>query len=407
MKRSIYLKKTDWRDALRLFHRAFEETFPLDAEVVRVCEALHRVTSEEVVARIASPAFDAAAMDGIAVKAEMTYGATSSKPVRLKVGKDCVFVDTGAVIEKPFDAVIKVEEIVVMDNIVEIANSVPPGKDIRFTGEDFAARESIIPSHHSIRPVDIGAMLSCGVLSVKVRKRPRVGIIPTGSEIVEPSEYLKPGSIIDSNSYMAENLIHEWGGKPYRTAIVRNEKRLLMEAISEAVEAHDMVIVIAGSSAGSEDLTLPVLQELGTVLFHGVDLMPGKPVILARIKSTPIVGLPGYPVSAYVILDIFVRDMVSMALDIKPRKRTTAKALLSGGLPSKLGMDEIVRIKLKSKNGTLYASPLKRGAGVLKSVVQADGFIHIPKNEEGFNAGHWVTVELFDHHFQSYETGAG
>lgn len=405
MERSIYLKKTDWREARNIFRTTFKDFFPLDAETISVREALHRISSEAVAAKLSSPAFDAAAMDGIAVQAETTFGATSSKPVRLKIGKDCLFIDTGAPVNKPFDAVIKIEDIVVNDGVATVANGVPPGKDIRFAGEDFAAGECIVSKHHRIRPVDIGAMLSCGVVSVGVVRKPRVGIVPTGSEIVEPNETIKPGTIIDSNSFVATNLIREWGGEPRRAEIVCNKKGLLMEKIAQVAGENDVVVVIAGSSAGSEDLTVPVLKELGTVLVHGVDLMPGKPAILARIKDTPVIGLPGYPVSAFVILDIFVRDVVAMALGIDPEPRRTARALLAEGLPSKLGMDEIVRIKLEGRNGTLYAIPLNRGAGVLKSIVQADGFICIPKQEEGFNAGHQVTVELFDSYTRSYGTG--
>lgn len=405
MERSIYLKKTDWREARNLFRATFKDIFPLDAETIPVGEALHRITSDEVTAKLSSPAFDAAAMDGIAVQAEMTFGATSSKPVRLRIGKDCLLADTGAPIKKPFDAIIKIEDIVVADGMAMVAKGVPPGKDIRFAGEDFAAGERIVPEHHRVRPVDIGAMLSCGVLSVEVVRKPRVGIIPTGSEIVEPNETVEAGTIIDSNSFVAINLIREWGGEPRRAEIVCNKRGLLKEKIEQVAAENDVVIVIAGSSAGSEDLTLPVVKELGTVLVHGVDLMPGKPAILARIKDTPVIGLPGYPVSAFIILDIFVRDTVAMALGTDPEPRNTARALLAEGLPSKLGMDEIVRIKLRCRNGTLYAIPLHRGAGVLKSIVQADGFICIPKQEEGFNAGHPVTVELFDQYTRSYETG--
>jgi putative molybdopterin biosynthesis protein len=399
MKRAIYLKKTDWREARERLRAACAQGFPLGPEAVGVPESLHRITSERVVARISSPAHDAAAMDGIAVCAEMTFGATPSEPVQLKLGSDCIIVDTGAPVEKSFDAVIKIEDVTILDTMVEVTASVPPGKDIRFAGEDFTAGDTVVPENHRIRPVDIGALLSCGILTVNVRKKPRVRIIPTGSEIVEPGENLKPGNIIDSNSFIASNLINQWGGEAHRGAIVRNEEDLLSRAIEEAAGSYDMVIVIAGSSAGSEDLTLPVLQGLGNVLVHGVDLMPGKPAILAHIGKVPVIGLPGYPVSAFVILDIYVRDMVAGALGFEPQKKRSIRALLSESLPSKLGMDEIVRVRLLSKNGTLHAVPLKRGAGMLRSLVEADGFIHIPKDEEGFNRGREVTVELFDQDF--------
>jgi putative molybdopterin biosynthesis protein len=334
-------------------------------------------------------------MDGIAVKAEVTFGASSSSPKRLSIGKDADFIDTGRPIKEGFDAVVKIEDVIeIDDSTVEVSTPVPPGKDVRFKGEDFKIGDTIIPRNHRIRPIDIGAMLSCGLLEVDVRRKPKVSIIPTGSEIVEPKDELQLGDIVDCNSYIAEGMIGNWGGLVQRQPIVRNDKEKIEQAIRRAVSCSDIVIVIAGSSAGSEDYTVSVIKKMGEVFIHGVDLMPGKPVILAQVEEKPVIGLPGYPLSAFVILDIYVKELIANALGVTPEKREKLKAILKENIPSKLGMHEIVRVKLLEKDGRVFAFPLKRGAGVLSSLVKADGLLHIPKDEEGVNEGAEVEIEI-------------
>jgi len=391
----VYLKKTDWKVALQMLHDEFSSAYPLSAEIIPVQDALHRIASKGVTARLSLPHYDSAAMDGIAVKAEDTFGASAANPKIFTVGADVEFINTGDPIKKKFDAVIKIEDVITIDDTrVEIRHSVPPAKDIRFEGEDFKADDVILPENHIIRPIDIGAMLSCGVLDVEVRRKPKVSIIPTGSEIVEPKEKLEIGEIIDCNSYIAANMIKEWGGVPVRHSIVRNDKEEIEEAVGQGVSENDMVIVIAGSSAGTEDYTLSVVEEMGKTIVHGVDLMPGKPVILAEIENKPVIGLPGYPVSAFVILDIFVKELIAMALGILLPKKEKINAILDENITSKLGMDEVVRVRLSNKNGRVYAVPLKRGAGILSSLVQADGLLHIAKDREGINEGDEMAVEL-------------
>ena len=402
MERNVYLKKTEWKKALHAFTNRFTSCFPLDSETVPVRDSLHRVTACMVSSLIPSPAFNSAAMDGIAVNAEITFEASPSDPKRLIVGTNCDFIDTGNPLKDTYNAVIKIEDVVTIDaKTVEVKYAVPPGKDVRFKGEDFIAGGFIVGESHLIRPVDIGAMLSCGVFGVDVRRKPHVAIIPTGSEIVEPGRTIRPGApvleygkIFDCNSYIAANMITEWGGVPERFPIVKNDMRAIEKALLQAISHNDIVITIAGSSAGSEDYTPKVIKKVGTVYIHGVDLMPGKPVILSSINKTPVIGLPGYPVSAYVILDIFVRETVAMALGIAAQKRRSVKAILEQDIASRLGMDEIVRVKLARKDDVWYAMPLKRGAGILSSLVSADGLLHIPRDEEGVNKGNEVEVEL-------------
>ncbi|MBA7619593.1 hypothetical protein ES703_26932 [subsurface metagenome] len=402
MKRTIYLKKTDWKDALQMLRVEFLSLFPLNSEIIPVIDSLHRITVKEITARLASPNYDAAAMDGIAIKAESTFGTSSSNPKRFFIGKDVEFIDTGNPVNERFNAVVKIEDVTIIDEkTVEVRSSIPPGKDVRFKGEDFKIGDSIISAHHCIRPIDIGGMLSCGLLYVEVRRKPKVSIIPTGSEIIEPKEKLKSESIIDCNSYIAEGMIRQWGGVPQRSPIVKNDKQEIERAISKVLTSNDIIIVIAGSSAGSEDYTASVIKKMGKIIVHGVDLMPGKPVILAKIEKKPLIGLPGYPVSAFVILDTYVKELIAMALDIIPQKRRKIKAILGEDIVSKLGMEEIVRMKLLDRDGKMYTFPLKRGAGILSSLIKADGLLHIPKDEEGVNAGSEVEVELIKE-FRSY-----
>jgi molybdenum cofactor synthesis domain-containing protein len=397
VKRTVYLERMEWKSALQKLREEFQSVFPLGSESVPVIDSLQRISTSDVVARMNSPHYDAAAMDGIAVRAEMTFGASSSKPITLVLGDDCEMVDTGAPIKDGFDAVIKIEDVVFEgDSTAEIRSPVPPGKDIRKTGEDFQKGDVIIPADHIIGAVDIGAMLSCGIVDVEVRRSPSVSIIPTGSEIVEPRENIKTGEIIDCNSYITRCMIQQWGGIPRLHPIVRNDYEEIKRVICNAVSKDDIVIVIAGSSSGSEDFTVSILREQGNVLVHGVDLMPGKPMILARIDDTPVIGLPGYPVSAYVICDIFVREIIALGLGIKPEKKRKVRAILTEDLYSKLGMNEIVRVELFQRNGTLYASPLKRGAGVLSSLVRADGLLIIPDDEEGIRGGREVDIDVIN-----------
>ena len=395
-KRNLYLNTTPVEEALRIYVEAIKEVLKISDEKIPVVQALNRITKEAVYAKYCSPLFNASAMDGIAVIAERTYGATEVNPVVLTEGEDYVVVDTGDPIRHPFNAVIMAEDL--MEEVtgkVRILSSVSPWKDIRPIGEDIVAGEMILPSNHKIRPIDIAVLLSAGILELLVVKRAEVAIFPTGTEIIEPTETPVEGSIIESNSRMFENMVTVEGGIAHRFPPIADDYEKIKGKIQEAVKRYDMVIVNAGSSAGRDDYTVEILREIGEVLVHGVAIKPGKPVILALVEGKPVIGLPGYPVSAYIGFENFVTPVLAMLNQSSETSRKTIDAVISKRMVSSLKHKEYVRVKVGLVEGKVVASPLARGAGAAMSLVRADGFCVIEQNSEGVEAGETVLVELY------------
>ena len=254
--------------------------------------------------------------------------------------------------------------------------------------------EMIIPSHHQIRPIDIGALLSGGITSIKVFKKPKVAIIPTGTEIIEPGQKMEVGSIIESNSRVFEGLVYELGGQPNRYLPIPDDYDLLKAKLLEAVMENDIVIINAGSSAGREDYTSSLIKELGEVLIHGIATKPGKPTILGIIKDKPVIGIPGYPVSGFFVFETFVQPLINSFLGQKEERVKEVEAIIAKRIVSSLQYKEFVRIKLGKVGDRLIATPLSRGAGVTMSLVRADGTLVIPQNSEGVEAGEKVKIKL-------------
>jgi putative molybdopterin biosynthesis protein len=394
--RNIYISNMDVNEAQRLLMDMTEAYLDNAAfEKLPVLASQGRISADSVFARVSSPNFNASAMDGIAVTAKATFGATEANPMRLVKEKDFIYVDTGDPVADPYDAVIMIEDIVEIDSeTIEIIKSASPWQDIRPIGEDIVANEMIIPANHMIRPVDIAALLSGGITELLVIKKPRVGIIPTGTEIIEPDEPLVLGKIIESNSRMFEGMVREYGGEPVRFKPVPDEYELLKDTISKAIKENDMVIINAGSSAGSEDFTVKLIAELGEVLVHGIATKPGKPAILGIVDDKPVIGIPGYPVSAYFVFEIFVKPLIRKFLKQGILTKNKAEAVLSRRMVSSLKHTEYVRIKLGMVEDKLIATPLNRGAGATMSLVRADGILTIPQNSEGIESGETVQVEL-------------
>lgn len=259
-------------------------------------DALSRTVSRAVFAKISSPHYHAAAMDGIAVTASDTYGASEKTPGQLREGINFEYINTGNPVPENRDAVIMIEDVADIEpGVIQIIAPAYPWQHIRPVGEDIVQGEMIVPSGHTIRPVDMGAILNGGVDEIEVYKKPSVGIIPTGTEIVRTISEIGNGKIIDSNSKMFEGLVMEAGGIPKIYTPVIDEQEVLNEAIQKGVCENDLLIIIAGSSAGSRDFTASLIEKLGTVIVHGVALRPGKPVILGMINSKAVIGIPGYP----------------------------------------------------------------------------------------------------------------
>ncbi|MBR3705989.1 MAG: molybdopterin biosynthesis protein [Firmicutes bacterium] len=401
MKRNLYLKTVPVEEALEKYIDVLESGGGLTAhtEEADAYECLGRVTAGPVFAKCCSPLFNAAAMDGIAVKSADTRGASESRPLTLTLGKDYRIIDTGDPVKSPFDAVIMAEDVIELDDeTVQITESVPGWQHVRPVGEDIVAGEMIIPGHHTIRPVDIGVMLASGNIKVNVFARPRVGIIPTGTEIISPGENPAEGDIIDSNSGMFAAMVSQHGGIAHRYDIVEDDYEKIKAQIISALEENDLLVINAGSSAGTEDYTVHVLREIGQVIVHGVAMKPGKPVILAMVKGKPVIGLPGYPVSAYLAFENFVAPVIARLAGSAYNHAAgaeTIEATISKRMVSSLKHREYVRVKVGKVGGRFVASPLARGAGAAMSMVRADGFCVIPQSSEGFEAGQTVEVQLY------------
>lgn len=396
MDRNIYISNMEVEKALGLLNDRLKPFMNNRVEEeISTLDSLGRVSSKAVIALVSSPNYNASAMDGIAVKAKSTFAASESNPIRLKMTADFIYVDTGDPIIDPYDAVIMIEDVVpIDDSTVEIIKAASPWQDIRPIGEDIVANEMIIPSNHSIRPVDIAAILAGGVNTVKVYQKPKVGLIPTGTEIIEPGEPLELGKIIESNSRMFEGLVKEYGGEAVRYSPIPDDYQLLKQGIMKAVQQNDMVIINAGSSAGSEDYTVKLIAELGEVLVHGIATKPGKPAILGIVEGKPVIGIPGYPVSAYFVFENFAKPIIKGFVRQPIPAKDIAEAILSKRVVSSLKHKEYVRIKLGMVDNKLIATPLSRGAGATMSLVRADGILVIPQNSEGVEGGEVVKIEL-------------
>ena len=394
-KRNLYLDTKPVEEAAELYLNALRPVVTIQYETIPVTESLNRVTRHATYAKYSSPLFNASAMDGIAVISERTVAATEVAPVTLKEKEDYIVVDTGDPIHPPYDAVIMAEDLVETKDGVQITASAAPWQHVRPIGEDIVAGEMILPSRHKIRPIDVGVLLSAGITRIEVVKRPRAAIFPTGTEIIEPEDTPREGSIIESNSRMFENMVIEAGGEARRFPPIIDDYEQIRDHIAKAACEYDMVIVNAGSSAGTEDYTVHVLRELGEVIVHGVAIKPGKPVILAVVEGKPVIGLPGYPVSAYIGFENFVLPVLAMMGQTALKKNEVVTASVSKRLVSSLRHKEYVRVKVGKVGDKMVAAPLARGAGAAMSLVRADGFCVIEQNSEGVEAGEPVQVELY------------
>lgn len=393
-----YLENIPREEALERYLSRLKEIGALEPgspERIPVYQAKGRVTARPVFAATSSPHYHASAMDGIAVRSKDTFGASETNPLRLKPGSSAFVVDTGDPLPDGCDAVIMVEDIHFPDNeTVEIIAPAVPWQHVRMVGEDFIETEMVLPAHQQIRPYDIGGLLTAGVTEVDVFPRPKVALLPTGTEIIQPGEPLVPGAVIESNSRVLGALAEEWGGEPVYCPTTPDDYELLKKRILEFLPAADILAIIAGSSAGREDFTASLIRELGEVYVHGVAIRPGKPVILGSIRGKPVIGVPGYPVSAVLAFEIFGRPVISRKSGLTLPEREKQKAFTSRKIASPLGVEEFVRVKLGRVKDRVIALALPRGAGTVTSLVQADGVLRVPRLSEGYPAGSEVEVEL-------------
>ena len=413
---SIYLHDIPLQTAIAALQRALEdaglhrvlgkETIPLDEH------AAGRVLAEPVWAKISSPHYHAAAMDGFAVRAEETAGALPTAPLLLPLGEAARYVDTGDPMPEGFNAVIPIENVEALDETgeletesprhpasIRIRASVTPWSNVRPLGEDIVATQLVLPAGHLLRPADLGAAAAAGHTTLVVARKPRVAILPTGDELVPMGNPLRKGDILEYNSLMLAAQVLEWGGEATRFPITPDDFEKLRERVAEAAQHHDLVLINAGSSAGSEDFTARVVESLGELLVHGIAVRPGHPVILGMLDSggrrVPVIGTPGYPVSAALTGEIFVEPLLAQWLGRAPRELPKASATLTRKTVSPAGDEDYIRVALGSVDGKLLAAPLSRGAGVITSLARADGLMILPSGVQGMEAGSNVTVHLY------------
>ena len=398
--RNVYLKMKTLTDAREILFQRFPLSGVLDSETVSAPDAVGRVLAEPVTARLSSPNFHAAAMDGIVVKAKSTFGASETKPKGLIIGKDAFYINTGHVIPEDLNAVIMIEHINVLDQTrIEIEAPAFPWQNIRKMGEDIVATELLFPRNHVVTPYCVGALLSGGIFSVAVRKKPKILIIPTGSELVDwrnsSLDELKPGQVLETNSFVLGKLVESYGGAYERNEMIMDDPDKIKKAVENAVNSDfNMILTVGGSSAGSEDYAKAVIADLGEVLVHGVTIMPGKPIIIGAIKDKPVFGMPGYPVSSIVSFEQFVGPLICKMLGQPEKERQQVRVEPTKKIPSKLGVEEFLRVKLGKVGDRIVATSLPRGAGCITTITEADGIIRIPNHIEGIKDNEPVYAQL-------------
>ena len=393
MKRNIYLTKVPLDKAKERFFQTIKWDRLRKIEVIPTKDAMGYVTASPIRAKFSSPPFNSAAMDGIAVKAEDTYTASDTHPIRLRIGTDALYIDTGMTIPDDYNAVIMIEDIVEVESgAIEIYAPAAPWQHVRTAGEDMVTTEIVLTTNHLIRPWDIGAILSAGVLSIQVWRKPCVHIIPTGNELVEPQNTLEKGYVFETNSQVLISYLDEWGATHKRWPIIPDNFTQIKETVVRALEDADTLVISAGSSAGRKDFTADIITELGKVLVHGVTIMPGKPLILGIINDKPVVGVPGYPVAAIIVYELILKDLVYNFTGKHRAEENTIPAYFPYNMPSRMGTREFIRVCAGEIDGRNIAFPLPRGSGVITSLVRANGIVQIPEHTEGISEEEKIDV---------------
>jgi molybdopterin molybdotransferase len=385
-----------------------------ESEFVDLLAAYNRVLAEDIVSAEDVPGFSRSTVDGFAVKASDTFGASETLPAILtlagevKMGKrtevvvehgKAVKIPTGGMLPKGSDSVAMLEYTQLLgDNTLCIERPVAPKDNVVSKGDDIKKGSILLKRGHTIRPQDLGAIAGIGRSSVRVVKPPVVSVISTGDEIKDPAEEISPGEIRDTNTYALCGLVHKWGADAKPIGIIKDDFTELQAAVKTALNTSDIVLLSGGSSVGTKDHTLSVIESLGKpgVLAHGLAVKPGKPTVIGVVDSKPVIGLPGHPVSAMIIFELLVRPLISLFLG-RPEDFGGTKILarISRNISSAAGRQDFIRVKLEKRNEELWAIPVLGKSGLLSTMVDSDGLAHIPSERQGFAKGDKVVVELF------------
>jgi putative molybdopterin biosynthesis protein len=415
---SLYLKDIPLEEAKKRFKQALELAGLwniLGVEEIHLDEnAPGRVLAEAAWARLSSPHYHASAMDGFALRAEATIGAMPTRPVVLRCPEQAVYVDTGDPLPDWANAVVPIEQVESLDEhhapesqqprqpyFIRLRAALTPWMHVRPMGEDIVATQLVLPAGHKIRPVDLGALAASGFSKIRVSRSPKVAILPTGTELVAVGSEVKRGDIIEYNSMVLAAQVKTWGGRPERYPITPDDYQMIRKRVQQAADENDLVLLNAGSSAGSEDFSSRIVEDLGELLVHGVAVRPGHPVILGLIRHsngegvTPIIGIPGYPVSAALTGEIFVEPLLAVWQGCQPDQPVEISAILTRKITSPAGDDDYIRMVVGKVGERMLAAPLSRGAGVITSLVRADGISVLPRGVQGLESGSEVKVRLY------------
>jgi molybdopterin molybdotransferase len=385
----------------------------LSFEIVSIESAYNRITYEDILAPENLPGFKRSTVDGFAVRSQDTFGAKETMPVYLTVKGhipmgvapdfslnpgEAASIGTGGMLPEGADAVVMIEHVnVVSSDLIEILKPIGPGENVIFEDEDIKERELVIPKGHKLKPQDIGALAGLGISQIKVVKKPVIAIILTGDEIIPHTEKVTPGKIRDINSFTLAGLIDLAGGIPLKMGIVKDDYKELKAIVNKAYELADIILITGGTSAGIKDMTAQIINELGEpgIIFHGVSIKPGKPIIAGVCNNKPVFGLPGHPVAVYICFELFVKPVINKMLGLTDKTyKPKVKAKLTKSISSQAGRRDFIRVYLEEKEGELLATPLLSKSGLIMTLVKANGILCIPEDLLGFEKDEIVEVEL-------------
>jgi len=384
---------------------------------IKIEEALGRISALDIISAEDLPSFARSTVDGYAVRAGDTFGATETMPVYLNLFHEILMsqkadfrlpdykaskIPTGGMLPEGADAVVMFEHVQIIDKqMIEVLRSVAPGENVIQVGEDVKRGDVVIRKGQRMRPQDIGACAGIGVTEITVCKRPSVSIISTGDEIVAANVTPETGKVRDINSYVIAGMVMESGGVPIKKGIFRDDYKNLRNAIEAALSDSEAIVISGGTSVGTKDMVAGIINDIGSpgVLFHGVSLKPGKPMIGGVINNIPVFGLPGHPAAVSICFELFIRPVLHRLSGLKDRwpqfSCRTVRARITKNIASSPGREEHVRVMLEEREGGLWAVPVLGKSGLITTLVRAEGTIVIPLHINGIEAGETVEVRLF------------
>ena len=409
LKKIGFSKLTSIEDALN-------NLFPLinlnSIEAIQIAEALNRILADDIISEFDIPPFNRSAMDGYAVKAEDTFGASPQNPKKVKkigtieIGEpsdlilkkgEAIRISTGAVIPDGADAVIKIEDTEIENEIVSLYLSLVPGKNVSKKGEDIPKNTHILSEGLEIKAEHIALLSSLGIDKIKVRQKPRISVFATGNELIEVGMPLEKNKIYNSNTPMISNLINLYGGMVIRKSTLKDDKESIKSILKEAVNDSQIIVLTGGTSVGTKDLLPEIIYEVGTIFTHGIAMRPGAPILIGKVNNTLVFCLPGTPVAAFICFLVIVGPTIRKMLGcskLDPRIEVTAT--INKDVPvGSMGYVHYLRIKIEELNRNFIAIPVKlKGSGVISSLTNSDGIVEIPPFQEGLKKGDNVLVKL-------------